>query len=271
MTSPCSPTTASGPRGSSWAGTTSTSTASSTTAPHRPRDLDHHRRPGVEGPRGEVPGDPERRCRWLGHVPDVRSPARLPGGPMAAVRDRPAPGRQHAGGVGDPVLRRLPVVVDLPVAAARDLPERRLLPHHRGPAQDHHLHDAALAGARPHRVHVVRPVHARPDGGDPPRGLHTDRLGQGRAHVAGAVQALPTRGDRARGHDLRSRLRLPAGRRDLRRADLQHRRDRVLGGCVLCRPPSTSTWSARRCSSRRSWSRSPTCWWTSSTGSSTRG
>ena len=61
-------------------------------------------------------------------------------------------------------------------------------------------------------LHRLRPVHPRPDGGDPQRGLHPDRRGQRRRHAGRAVQARAAGGDRARDHDLRPRLRLPARR-----------------------------------------------------------
>ena len=59
------------------------------------------------------------------------------------------------------------------------------------PAKTVVLHDAALAGARPDQLHAVRPVHPRPDGGDPQRGLHPHRAGQGRAARNGCCSSTP--------------------------------------------------------------------------------
>ena len=132
-----------------------------------PRHLDHHQRAGVDRPQAEVSSDPRPRRRWRHDLPDARGLPRRHGRPMAGIVGRPTPRGQHARGLLHPVLRGGAAGVDLPLAPAEDLPEHRLLPDHRESSQDGVLHDAALAGDRADELHVVRPVHARPDGGDP--------------------------------------------------------------------------------------------------------
>ena len=54
-----------------------------------------------------------------------------------------------------------------------------------------------------------------------------------------ALRAAIVPGD----HDLRPRLRLPAGRHGLHREDLRHRRHRAVGASTRCGRPWTSRWS----------------------------
>ena len=105
-----------------------------------------------------------------------------------------------------------------------------------------------VAGDRPDQLHRLRPVHPRSDGGDPERGLHAHRPGQGPARCAGvlfkhALRAAIVPVITIFGLDFATLL----ARHDLHRADLQHRRHRPLGPAGAARPRSTSTSSARPC------------------------
>ena len=133
----------------------------------------------------------------------------------------------------------------------RIFPDDGLLPDHAEPRQDDRLDGSAMARDRADELHVVRPVHPRSDGGDPQRGLHPHRAGQGRPHEHRAVQTRLTRRDRPGDHDLRSGLRHAS-----RRARSSPRRSTTstasgTGACRRCRRRPTSTSSARPCSWRR--------------------
>jgi hypothetical protein len=194
--------------------------------PRRLGDDQQHR---VARPEAEVSGHDHRRGRRRLDLPDLRRPDGSVRRAMARVGGGPAPGRWVAGLVGDPGLRDHPARLGVLLPALARLPQRRLLPDHRGPTQDDLLDDAALARPRLHQHHRLRTLHPRPDGGDPGRGLHPDGAGQGRAAAPRAVPARPAGRDRPGDHDLRPRLRQPALGHDLHRADLRHRRDRPLG------------------------------------------
>ena len=133
-----------------------------------------------------------------------------------------------------------PAGLDLPDPAVRRLPQDRLLPDHRGPAQDLQRAAAAVAGAR-HR-HAPRPTRGSPAARWSRRSATTTSAPpRPRASTAAGslLQARPARGDRAHRDHLRPRLRRPAGRHDLHRVHLRHRRHRPLGPPGLSRARST--------------------------------
>ena len=217
-----------------------------------PRLLLPHQGAGLRGAEGADPGDLLGRDRRRRPLPAPRHPHR--GGRRAKTRHRhrQGPGLQLP---GDQLGALLPVrpadvaVPHRPVGDTADL-RHRLLPVHRESSEVVLRDGPGLDRAGHLRLHDLHQVLPRLDGGDPQRGLHPHREGQGPAAAHRRLQARAALRTGAGDHHLRHRVRHPAGRHDLHRADLQHRRDRLLEPAGRVPPRTCRSWPRRPSSAR---------------------
>ena len=195
-----------------------------------------------------IPRDRDAGGRRGGHLPHRRSPPRRAGGSLAGLLGRPA---DWSGSTL--VVSAIPDYIIILMAwiylslKLSIFPNTGYYPITENPVKTVSYMMLPWLVLGHDQPHGLRAVHPRPDGGDPQRGLHAHRPGQGPVGATTGCSSTPARGDRAGDHDLRPRLRHAARGHDLHRADLQHQRHRLLGPAGPDRDRSTSTSSRPPC------------------------